>query len=499
VATQVIISPPMEELPEFNLRGKSVVIDFVEDFKENTTYTIFLGSAIADITENNVISNFEYVFSTGDDIDSLSIRGSVVNAFNNEAEKDILVMLYLQTYDSVPYKEKPYYLTRTNESGEFALNNLAAGEYKMFAISDANSNFIYDLPNEAIAFSDSLLNAEFYPPVQIDTLLSDSLSTLGIIIDTIKPPSYKLYLFEEPNTVQRLVRAHSPIQAKIELIFLKPTTNPGLRVLNHNYTASWYIEDFSTNMDTLVYWITSTEKDTLIIEISDNSSVMDTAEIIISKPKEKKQKIKKKEIEQPEKLLIKTNTARSFNYFGQLSLTSTYPLEKADLSQILLIEALDTLKPDISFSDKIKTQLTTDYEFKDNTLYQLFIPDSVFTDIINRSNDTIIVNFKTNSPDDFGTLKLTLKLPETKDQYIIQLLDEKKKLLRQQVVIANANIIYDHLEPAKYMLKAVLDKNNNGKWDTGNYLNNIQPEKTYFFPSLINIRSKWEIEEEWEL
>ena len=164
-----------------------------------------------------------------------------------------------------------------------------------------------------------------------------------------------------------------------------------------------------------------------------------------------------------------------------------------------MTEGTDTLTPGISFANKIKTELLVDYKFKENKKYRIFIPDSVFYDIINRSNDTIIINFNTNSVDDFGTLILKLKVPELKGQYIIQLLDEKEKILQQQIVTTDTKIIYNHLKPAKYTLKAVFDNNNNGKWDTGNYLYNIQPERVYFFPSIISIRSKWEIEEEWEL
>ncbi len=499
VNNQVIISPPLEEMPEFNLRGKSVVIEFEEEFKENTTYTVFFGNAIADITENNTMLNFEYVFSTGNTIDSLSIKGWVVNAFNSQPEKDVFVMLYLQTYDSVPYKEKPYYLTRTNESGEFALNNLGEGQYKVFALRDANSNFLYDLPNEEIAFSDSLIEPEYYRVFQNDSIITDSLANEEIIIDTIEPPLYKLYLFEEPATLQRLVRAYSPLEAMMEFIFLKPMANPEIRVLNHEFISSWYIEDFNSTNDTLTYWITNPEKDTLIIEVSDGGVIMDTAEIIISKPEEGKRLLRKRENDQPERLVVKSNTGGTFDYFRQLYLSSSYPLETVDFSRILLIEEMDTLNPDISFTDEIKTKLKVDHEFKENTYYQIFFPDSVFTDIIGKSNDTTNISFKTNSIDDFGTLFLKLRLPDSNDQYIIQLLDEKEKVLRQQTVTTSTEIHYNHLKPAKYIIKAVLDKNKNGKWDTGNYLNNIQPEMVYFFPSKISIRSKWEIEEEWKL
>lgn len=499
VTNQVIISPPLEEMPEFSLRGRSLVIEFMEDFKENTTYTIFLGSAISDITETNILTNFEYVFSTGNTIDSLSIHGKVINAFDNKPEKDILVMLYLQTYDSIPYKEKPYYITRTGESGEFALNNLGEGKYKIFALRDANSNYIYDLPNEAIAFSDSLIESEYFKMFQNDSLVSDSLINSEIINDTLKPFSYQLSLFEEPDTLQRLARAYSPLEGKLVFIFLKSTINPHIRLLNHDFKTSWYIEDFNSTNDTLTYWITNFERDTLLLEVSDNGFVLDTTEIIIVKHKKKKEKLKDKGEKLSKKLVLVSNARRSFNYYDPLIVTSSYPLTDFDFSEILLIEEEDTLKAKLVFDDQIKRMIRLDYEFKENTTYRLFIPDSAFTDIINRSNDTVLINFRTTSDDDYGILMLKLKVPGTDDQYIIQLLNEKDKVLQQQIVTASTEIIYKHLKPAKYLIKAILDNNINGKWDTGNYLNKLQPEKVYFFPAKINIRSKWEIEEEWKL
>ena len=500
VAGQVIISPPLEKMPEFSLRGKSVVIGFNEKFKENTTYTIFLGSAIADITENNIKSNFEYVFSTGNTIDSLSIKGKVVNAFDNQPEKGILVMLYIETYDSIPYKEKPYYLTRTDESGTFALNNLSAGKYKLFALMDANSNYLYDLPNEAIAFSDSLVVPEYFSSLQPDTTLNDSLNNAEIATDTSKPVFYELFLFEETDTVQRVVRAFSPIKGKMVLIFRKTTNYPVIRVLNHDYDTTWFIEDFNPTNDTLTYWILNFEKDTLLLEISDYGMVPDTNEVVIStEDSQDKRRIKDDDIEQSRKMAIVSNAKRSFDYYEKLLLTSTYPIKETDFSGALFIEREDTLMAELNFINSIKREIRLDYDLKENTNYRLIIPDSSLTDIYGSTNDSITIDFITNSADDYGTLKLKLLLPPVEHNYIIQLITEKELVIRQNNITNDTVIIYKHLKPAKYLLKAVADKNNNSKWDTGDYINRVQPEKVYYSPAKINIRSKWDIEEEWEL
>jgi hypothetical protein len=502
VATQVIISPPMQEMPEFIVRGKSVIIDFDEVFRENTTYTVFLGSAIADITENNTIANFEYVFSTGNTLDSLSIRGKVINAFDNKPKESVLVMLYHETYDSVPYKEKPYYLTKTDKDGMFALNNLGKGKYKMFALMDANSNFIYDLPNESIAFTDSLLTAFYYHLPQQDSLSADSLSTDTIVPQSFMPFEHELYLFEEPDTIQQLLRVYSPMESRIDVIFRNSTEKPEINVLNYQFDEKFYIEDFNKSNDTLIYWITNKESDTLLVEVSDSGVVYDTVEVIISKPEKERSERKKKKDQnrdQAERLGISTNAGRTMDFFKKLELNSVYPLTSCDFQKVLLIENNDTILPRLTFKGPLKKSIVFDYNFKEETKYKVFVPDSVFYDINNKSNDTLLIDFTTNSVDDFGVLFLKMRFEEPGSQYIVQLLSEKEALVKQLIVTSDKELVFNNLKPSKYILKAIKDDNKNGKWDTGNYLKQIQPERVYFFPAKIHIRSKWEIEEEWNL
>jgi len=169
---QVIISPPLKKMPQFKIRGKSVIIDIEETLFENTTYSIFFGNAIVDITEENPLVNYLYVFSTGNQIDSLAIAGEVVNAFNLEPEEDVFVMLHSAKNDTVPADSlpmlvRPLYIARTNEDGQFRLRYLRDEPLKIFALFDLNSNYLYDLPDEEIAFSDSLLLPE--PEIQHPT------------------------------------------------------------------------------------------------------------------------------------------------------------------------------------------------------------------------------------------------------------------------------------------------------------------------------------------
>ncbi len=509
VNSQVIISPPLENMPDFKTKGKSVVIKFDEKLKDSTTYTIFFGDAIADITENNPVSNFEYVFSTGPTVDSLSITGEVLNAFTLKPEEDIFVMLYIDNndtipFDSMPYLIKPYYVSKTNSNGEFELNNLKNETYKIFALRDANGNYLYDMPNEEIAFSDSLLIPDYYYFPVFDSLIADSLTEEAILndslkIDTINNNLYKLFLFQEIDSTQQLTKAALIRKGQLSFIFKFPVKNLNIKVLNHQFDKDWKIEEINPEKDTVIYWLKDVDIDTLVFKITDDTLVLDTVEIAIVKPDRGKRLKKGKE--KPQKIQIKSNVkANVLDINMPLNIKFTYPVINYDFSKVLLVEGEDTIvSPQITFKDSIKREAQISRQWSENTNYQLFIPDSVFTDLQNYSNDTTIINFRTKMLTDYGILFLNIKIDNPNKHYIIQLLNENEDVLNERFITENQLIKYEYLNPGKYLIKAILDTNNNGRWDTGDYINNIQPEKTYYFPTDINIRANWDIEEEWEL
>jgi len=119
ISKNFVISPPLKKMPMVIMRGKSVVIDLEADtLKQNTTYRFYFGNGIADNNERNILKNFEFVFSTGNTIDSLSFRGRVVDAFDHKPDKEsYFVMLYSKFQDSIPRKQLPDYITKTDEKG----------------------------------------------------------------------------------------------------------------------------------------------------------------------------------------------------------------------------------------------------------------------------------------------------------------------------------------------------------------------------------------------
>jgi hypothetical protein len=156
---QLIISPPLDNQPSIYPLGgasKTITIKIKDTLKPNTTYAFNFGESIVDNNEENPYPYFRYVFSTGDAIDSLSVKGYVVDALEEEPDKFVSVMLYEvdSTYtDSIVFKEKPRYITNTLDSlTSFSVDNIKAGTYKLIALKDQSNNYIFDQKQDKIAF-----------------------------------------------------------------------------------------------------------------------------------------------------------------------------------------------------------------------------------------------------------------------------------------------------------------------------------------------------------
>ncbi len=495
VSSQLIVSPPLDDLPELKIKGKSIVVEFQEDLKDSTTYTVYFGEAIVDITEDNPISNFQFVLSTGNTIDSLSIGGTVYNAFTRDPEKDIYVMLYNNSYDSVPMKERPYYLSKTGENGEFNIENLKGGGYKIFAVKDANSNYLYDLPNEQIAFLDSLVIPEYIPkPKSPDTSKADSITP-----DTIqlKPPKrinrYDLFLFEEIDSTQKVVKSWMLNKGLLRFAFKYPVKDAEIDVLEHKFGHDWKIIEYNKTRDTLTLWLKDVSPDTIALIISEKGVALDTVTFTLAIKTRSTRRSKKR----VEKLKIRTNAYGKFDINKPAVISFESPVKKYDFSRILLIEGADTLSPTTFFIDSIKRKAIIPFKWKEKTSYEILIPDSIFTDIFDLSNDTLIQKFTTKELSDYGTFQVNIKLGEQGWQYIIQLLNEKDVIINETIIDKDREILYEYLYPKEYKIKAILDLNRNSRWDTGIYLENLQPELVFFYPKTIKIRANWENEEDW--
>jgi hypothetical protein len=543
IQQELLISPPLKEIPENKLRGKSLVVDLNNELKENTTYTLNFGNAITDNNEGNVLANYEFVFSTGDHVDSMSVTGKLINAFNLKPEEDpVFIMLYENLADSAPYIDIPSFIGKTNKDGSFAVNNIKADTLRIFSLKDANSNLLFDASNEKIAFIDSsfILSPELIETTLYylaDSLLpadsiDEDLKLRGFVIDSISGDTVKveeklkyalhvnLYLFQEENIYQYLTTKERETREKLVFEFKRPLYD-SLEIVPLNFTRGneWFIKEKSAASDTIVYWI----KDSLIINTDTLSlqlkyTVVDTLNNFVTqvdtvnlryrelrqkKPASRKSKEDEDTGDKDNYLDLSLNIAprATVDLNKTIWISTGKPVASFDPSLIKLYKLEDTLEINQPFTfikDTAKLRkfkMTTVWEERMN--YKLLIEPGAFTDIYGLSNDTVLIKFPTQKADYYGALILTAE--DVVSPLIIQLLNENESLVREKYISQNSIIRFDYLEPKKYMLKIIYDDNDNRKWDTGNYLKKIQPEKVKYYSGEINVRSNWDVEIVWKL
>lgn len=492
IEKQMLMSPPMAKAPEFKIRGKSLIITFKEPLLKDATYNIYMGNAIVDITEGNPLTDYSFVFSTGNKIDSLYVKGSVLQAFDQAPPKDALAMLYDGSSDSLPYLSRPLYVARVNDTtGNFRFQNLREGYFKLIVLQDKDGNFLYDR-GEAIAYADTLIRAQHLEIPKSDSLRK-MVDTGG---ETIK--TYALSLFTEIDSVQRILRAVLVAPNHLQVVARLPVKNPNLTKTTADTSGTWYVNETNATRDTLNFWLKNMNSDSLHFIVSDGSRVLDTMSISLTY--KAKNAVKADREGKKQKLRVISNIPRlgGFPLHRQIMLVSDNPLKKADFSSFKLVEDTILLRPEVQFMDSLHRRIIIKNLLLEATQYQLIIPDSVIEDIYGLANDSILVKFKTRASTEYGSLTLKIH-PKVSQPYIIQLMTDAGKIIREDMIEKDGKIAYPYLLPGKYKVKAILDRNRNGKWDTGNYLRHIQPEQIIIFPKMLDLRANWEQEEDWDL
>lgn len=537
VRQQLMISPPLETNPDFRVRGRSVVFGIEEDLRENTTYSIFLGDAIRDITEGNAIPNFRFVFSTGDHVDSLSVRGKVLDAFTMEPVKDVFVMMYDNVYDSVPYLERPTYLAKTDGDGKFSIGNMREGDYLMFGLVDNNANYLYDLPEERIAFIDSLVRPDYVPPPVVpepgreaDEAAADEAGREGVdaeasgLADPAEdvpgpgeegpdetaaetpgladpgPVSYTLYLFQEADTVQRITGAEVIRKGQLRITFRVPFESVKVEDVRQELPDDWYIMETNPRRDTLWMWMRDPQPDSLFLAVSDSYRVLDTLKLSGRPRPARGRTAQDEEVAPPPPVQLTMDGLRrnTWPFYRPVTFRSSSPSDSLN-AELISVWLADTVPLDVpfEFTDDVRRTFRLAIEPEEEQNYTVeFLPGAV-TDIFGASNDTISRSFTTTAASDYGKLIMNIELPAPDRQYILQLLDREGKTLQQKIMSENGQYSFPHLDAGTYGLRLIEDRNGNGKWDPGNYLNGITPEPVYMYPDQLQVRQNWELEMPW--
>jgi uncharacterized protein (DUF2141 family) len=487
----MLISPPLKKIPDIKLKGHDVVIKLSDTLRSNTTYNFYFGDAIVDLSESNPDKNFNFAFSTGPEIDSLSLSGIITDAFTRMPVKEALVMLYNDFADSLPMKQIPTYVSRTAENGSFRLNSLASGKYRVVALVDKNSDYMYDLPSELIGFSSDSVQPYFAAVNPNDTTV--------VLTDADRKKLIAIDIFPEPDSVQHILKSAIVAKNKLSIAFRYPTSSPGFRPLNIPDSLPWSVQEWNRSNDTLNLWLLN-KPDTLRLQVSNHGKVMDTIKISTAL----KVIGKTKGTTSADHLKYSTSLAgRVLGYNQPLILTFTNPVKEYDLNVLRLTirttKDTSSVTPVAKFTDSIHRHLLVEYKWNTTDNYDLYLPKGSFTGIYRDTCDSTHVDFKMRPAEEYGQFAVLMSRKDASFPLILQLLTEKGQVVEQRIVTNEKRVDFGLLTPGKYGLKAIEDVNNNGKWDTGVFLKKIQPERVLIHPKIFDVKSNWELEENWDL
>ncbi|UOB19127.1 Ig-like domain-containing protein [Abyssalbus ytuae] len=464
---QLIVSPPLKYTPEVTPQGsasKYLEINIKDTLSENTTYVFNFGQSITDNNEGNPYSFYKFVFSTGDYIDSLKVQGVIKDAVQKKPEQFVSVMLYKvdSTFnDSIIYKTPPTYITNTLDSTtNFELTNLKEGKYMLIAMKDVANNYLFNQKTDKI----------------------------GFISDFIEVPTdsvYEMTLFKETNDFWA---AKPSLASKNRIIFgyEGDATDMQIDILSETPNDYKYHITQDSEKDTLHYWFSPFETDSLLFTVSTKETI-DTFTVRI------------KDLYN-DTLAISKDANKTFGISRPFKINASTPIVKVNTDSIFIINK-DSVTVDFTASlDSVKNQLSLNWPSEANQKYLIEIRPNALEDFFGNVNDTVInYSVNTKSLADLGSIRVKLK-NITSYPVIVQLTSEKGEVLYESYASeAQSHYDFNNINPGNYLLRVIFDTNSNKKWDTGNYLKKIQPERISYFPTPIELKANWELEQEFTL
>lgn len=460
VQKELIVSPPLKNTPTITPLSASKIlkIKISDTLKENTTYSFNFGKSIQDNNEGNPFEYFKYVFSTGTYIDSLKLSGKVTDALLLKPESPTTVLLHevTETFnDSLVFSEKPTYITVTDSVNGFEFTNLKAGKYLLLALKETNNDYTFQPANDKIAYAESVIS-----------LPTDS--------------TYVLSLFKE-NPKYKIARASH--QTKNHITFGFAGDGKDLTVQLESDKPEGF--DFKTyadlKSDTLHYWFKpEIEADSLIFTAR-NYDAVDTLNVRLRDLYK-------------DTLRFSAINAGVLTGKDTLKIRANTPLVSFDSEKIQIINKDSVAIDAVLVLDSAYNLVEVIFDKAEEQRYKVQLLPGAFTDFYGSSNDTLNYLVTTKPVSDYGTLALTLKNVK-QFPVIVQLVDSKFNMLSEKYISENSPILFDYIAPGNYYVRIIYDENNNKKWDTGNFLERLAPEKVIYYPAKIEVRANWSLNE----
>lgn len=522
-STKIIVSPAQTEMPRMSALGRKVTVELVDSLLPNTTYTIDFSNSIQDNNEGNAIDNFAFAFSTGSVIDSMRVSGYVIDSRTLEPMQSVVVGLQSNLADSAFHKEKLQRVALTNDRGQFTIRNVSPGSYHIFALKDLDRDYKFGNPTEDIAFLDSIIVPSIGTREAADTVYND-LNEIDTIMRATRPAYFPndilLSMFNEDRKSQYLANNLRVDSTRISLTFAAASdTLPSLSIVGRNDVPDqWYTLERSQTNDTLTYWIRPphlVSADTLMVATTylrtDTASNLswgtDTLKFTFQRQKAKKKKKNEEtdSLEQIRFMELHPLANGTQEVYAPLQLQTGTPIERYSREAFHLQRKLqnDTIFypaeiKSIALRDSTlsRRDLVLKVDWEPGAAYTLAVDSLAMTDIYGLQTKPLKVDFNVRKMEEYGNI--VFNITAVRDSAIVELLDGTEKIvLRAPVKNHRAELL--NLLPGKYYARLFIDRNGNGKYDTGNYDMHLQPEETVYYPGAINLKKNWDVEQTWDI
>ncbi|MBN1107584.1 MAG: Ig-like domain-containing protein [Bacteroidales bacterium] len=510
VNEKLMVSPPLEKRPVVTLKGKSVVVEFNEKLRDSTTYTFYFQDAIRDLNEGNPIDNFQFVFSTGDALDSLSVTGNVLSSFSLDPPENTLVLLYRDHSDSAFMKKLPDYITRVSATGYFRIDNIREGVYRLFALKDADNSKNFNVPDEEIAFSDSLVSVSaernYIPLPEADT--SDTKPAVrGLADTTVISGEHKLFLFKPLKKTRYLTSSSRVMKYKLVFTLSVPPDSLGFDFsIPGADTGTWFMEK-SRKGDTLTVWITdSTVYSGSQLSVLAAYPFTDT----LGNTVRKQDTVLLRYLEprtprgRPGRVSLKVTSSLSTGSLRpsqNIFFDAETPFRQPDTSRIGLFEVRGEDKIKVPFTiekdpgNACRLRLITDLQ---QSKKYLFIADSAaFGNIYGEVSDSTGSGFTVRNDDTFG--RLIVNINNFEGKRIVHLLSNQDKVLREIRMENDGEVEIMYIDKGTYRLRVIYDLNGDGEWTTGDFQSRLQPEPVSFYPREIPVGENHWVNQDWDI
>lgn len=522
-STKIIVSPAQTEMPRMSALGRKVTVELVDSLLPNTTYTIDFSNSIQDNNEGNAIDNFAFAFSTGSVIDSMRVSGYVLDSRTLEPMQSVVVGLQSNLADSAFHKEKLQRVALTNDRGQFTIRNVSPGSYHIFALKDLDRDYKFGNPTEDIAFLDSIIVPSIGSREAADTVYND-LNEIDTIMRATRPAYFPndilQSMFNEDRKSQYLANNLRVDSTRISLTFAAASdTLPSLSIVGRNDVPDqWYTLERSQTNDTLTYWIRPphlVSADTLMVATTylrtDTASNLswgtDTLKFTFQRQKAKKKKKNEEtdSLEQIRFMELHPLANGTQEVYAPLLLQTGTPIERYSREAFHLQRKLQndtTFYPaeikSIALRDSTlsRRDLMLKVDWEPGAAYTLAVDSLAMTDIYGLQTKPLKVDFNVRKMEEYGNI--VFNIPAVRDSAIVELLDGTDKVvLHTPVKNHRAELL--NLLPGKYYARLFIDRNGNGKYDTGNYDMHLQPEETVYYPGAINLKKNWDVEQTWDI